>query len=83
MVTYTKDSFAYADLRHYRKKTQVALVFLQEPFCVETQEGIMEISPDTCVDWIDGYYLAIPGDGSKAYAIAPSFVYANYEPIEE
>ena len=68
-------------LTAYRKKTQVLLSFQHTPFTVETQEGDIFISPDTVDDWEDGYYIAYPEDGSKPYAIAPSFVRNNYEPV--
>ena len=64
----------------YRKRTTVALAFIQEPFSVDTQEGVLVISPDTVDDWEDGYYLAYPSDGSKPYAIAPRYVRDNYMP---
>jgi hypothetical protein len=64
-------------LRDYRKKTVVALAWVGEPFQVETQEGVLTMSPETCDDW-EGYYVAYPSDGSKPYAIAPKFVRENY-----
>ena len=63
----------------YRKKTPVWLYFVQEPFIVQTQEGSFDISPETVEGWEDGYFVAYPDDGSKPYAIAPSYVRANYE----
>ena len=66
----------------YRKKTTVQLVFVPEPFEVETQEGMMQIGPDTVDDWDEGYYVAYPNDGSKPYSIAPSFVRKNYVEAE-
>ena len=65
-------------LRSHRKKTTVALAFVREPFEVETQEGVLQISPDTVDDWEGGYYVAYPDDGSKPYPIAPRFVRDNY-----
>jgi hypothetical protein len=62
----------------YRKIGQVNLVFIDSPFEVETQEGIITISPETVEDWENGYYLAYPDDGSKPYAISPKFVRNNY-----
>lgn len=64
----------------HRKRTTVDLAFVDEPFTVETQEGVMTISPDTVDDWDGGYYLAYPSDGSKPYSIAPKFVRDNYVP---
>jgi hypothetical protein len=69
------------ELSPYRKKTMVYLKFVAEPFQVETQEGIMTISPETTDDWDDGYYIAYPDDGSKPYSIAPAFVRNNYEEV--
>ena len=65
----------------YRKATTVDMLFVQEPFVVETQEGSMTISPETVDDWDGGYFVAYPSDGSKPYAISPSFVRANYRPL--
>jgi peptidoglycan hydrolase-like protein with peptidoglycan-binding domain len=67
------------DLPWFRKKTRVQLLFVSEPFEIETQEGLMRIHPDTVDDWDDGYYIAFPDDGSKPYGIAPAYVRANYE----
>ena len=64
----------------YRKKTTVELAFVGEPFTVETQEGVLTISPQTVDDWEGGYYIAYPADGSKPYAIAPRYVRENYDP---
>lgn len=66
----------------HRKKTTVGLAFIREPFYVDTQEGEMLISPETCDDWDGGYYLAYPDDGSKPYSIGPKFVCGNYEAVE-
>ena len=66
------------DIPAYRKASTVQLLFVSEPFEVETQEGVVSISPDTVDDWEDGYYVAYPDDGSKPYAISPSFVRKNY-----
>jgi hypothetical protein len=66
--------------RPYRKKTTVDLSFVPEPFQVDTQEGLLTISPETVDDWDNGYYVAYPSDGSKPYAIAPAFVRDNYVP---
>lgn len=65
----------------HRKRTTVELAFITEPFTVDTQEGIMTISPETVDDWDGGYYLAFPSDGSKPYSIAPRYVRENYEPV--
>ena len=67
----------------YRKLSTVQLLFVKEPFEVETQEGLIKISPDTVDDWEDGYYVAYPDDGTKPYAISPAFVKKNYTPLEE
>ena len=66
------------NLTSHRKKTVVHLAFIDEPFRVRSQEGSLEISPDTVDDWDGGYYIAYPDDGSKPYAIAPSYVAQNY-----
>lgn len=66
----------------FRKKTRVQLLFVSEPFEVETQEGVMRIDPDNVDDWDGGYYIAFPDDGSKPYGIAPAYVRANYETLE-
>lgn len=62
----------------FRKAATVQLKFITEPFVVHSQEGEMTISPESTDDWDNGYYVAYPSDGSKPYAIAPSFVMANY-----
>ena len=67
----------------YRKKTTVDLMFTSEPFTVLSQEGPIVISPDTVDDWDGGYFVAYPNDGSKPYAIAPSYVRNNYVPVVE
>lgn len=68
-------------LDEYRKKITIKARFISEPFVVETQEGPITISPDTVDDWLDGYYIAYPGDGSKPYAIAPKFMGENYDAV--
>lgn len=73
--------FKPEDAVTHRKKTTVDLVFVSEPFVVDTQEGPMAITPETVDDWDNGYYVAYPDDGSKPYSIAPKFVRDNY--IEE
>ncbi len=70
------------DLPWFRKKTPVQLLFVSEPFEIETQEGVMRIGPDTVDDWDGGYYIAFPDDGSKPYGIAPGYVHAHYEALE-
>jgi peptidoglycan hydrolase-like protein with peptidoglycan-binding domain len=71
------------NLPWFRKKTRAQLLFVSEPFEIETQEGVMRINPDTVDDWDDGYYIAFPEDGSKPYAIAPAYVRANYEAVDQ
>lgn len=71
------------NLASHRKKTTVALSFQTEPFRVDTQEGVILISPDTVDDWDNGYYLAYPDDGSKPYSISPSFVRNNYVEVQD
>ena len=66
-----------------RKKTKVRAVFIREPFQVETQEGLMNISPETVDDWEGGYYVVYPDDGSKPYTWSPKFAKENYERVEE
>ena len=61
-----------------RKTATIKVAFIDEPFNVETQEGVMLISPDTTDDWEDGYYVVYPSDGSKPYSISPSFMRDNY-----
>jgi len=77
MATFTLDNRP-ENLVSHRKKTIVALAFINEPFTVETQEGEMLISPETVDDWHGGYYVAYPEDGSKPYSISPNFVWDNY-----
>ena len=67
-----------ANMTEYRKRSTIFAYFSKEPFMVDTQEGPMHISPETCDDWDGGYYLAYPSDGSKPYAISPSFMKMNY-----
>ena len=66
-------------LETYRKTGTVSLAFISEPFQIDTQEGVMTISPETVDDWDNGYYIAYPSDESKPYSISPSFVRKNYE----
>jgi len=61
-----------ADIPRFRKSSTVQLLFVAEPFFVETQEGAITISPETVDDWDEGYYVAYSDDGSKPYAIGPS-----------
>ena len=70
------------DTTPHRKKTTVGLAFLSEPFQVESQEGLVTVSPETVDDWDGGSYIAYPDDGSKPYAICPKFVQDNYIPAE-
>lgn len=72
-----------ADMPRFRKSSTVQLLFVAEPFEVETQEGPIAISPETVDDWDEGYFVAYPDDGSKPYAIAPSYVRANYVEFED
>jgi len=67
--------------QRYRKKSEVELAYIEEPFKVDTQEGEMVITPETVDDWEDGYYIAYPDDGSKPYAISPDYVRKNYEAV--
>lgn len=69
------------ETRPYRKRATVELAFITEPFTVETQEGVLTVSPETVDNWEGGYYLAYPSDGSKPYCISPKFVRENYEPV--
>lgn len=87
MATFTIATFTTAtftldnrpeNLLSHRKKTTVALAFIDTPFVVETQEGEMLISPETVDDWDNGYYVAYPDDGSKPYSISPEYVKNNY-----
>lgn len=71
------------DMPHYRKASTVQLLFIAEPFVVESQEGPVTIAPDTVDDWDNGYFVAYPDDGSKPYAISPRFVGANYVRIDD
>ena len=80
MTRYTLNNRP-AGLVPHRKTATVDLVFISESFEVETQEGLMTISPETVDGWDGGYFVAYPGDGSKPYAISPQFVRDNYEPV--
>ena len=64
-----------------RKKTTINAAFIKQPFVVHTQEGVMEIGPETVDDWDGGYWVVYPDDGSKPYAIAPRFMADNYEQV--
>ena len=66
------------EFREYLKRTKVRMSFITEPFMVETQEGLMTISPTTVDGWDGGYFIAYPGDGSKPYAIATKHVLDDY-----
>ncbi len=61
-----------------RKTAMIQAVYLTDPFVVNTQEGPMTISPHTVDDWLLGYYIAYPSDGSKPYSISPAFMRDNY-----
>ena len=61
-----------------RKTVTIKVMFVKEPFQVVTQEGLMQISPETTTDWEGGYYVAYPSDGSRPYSISPSFMRDNY-----
>jgi hypothetical protein len=69
------------DMRTMQKTATIDVAFVPEPFEVETQEGVLYIHPENVEDWDDGYYVAYPSDGSKPYAISPSFIRENYEEI--
>jgi hypothetical protein len=69
------------ETERYQKFGEVDLAFIDSPFEVETQEGILTISPETVDDWENGYYLAYPDDGTKPYAISPSFMRNNYKKV--
>lgn len=71
------------DLQEFRKASTIQAVKVPGPFKVDTQEGEMVISPETCDDFGDGYWIAYPSDGSKPYGIADSFMLKNYVPIEK
>ena len=77
MTTFSLD-MRPAGLLPHRKKSRILLAFIKEPFLIETQEGGMAINPKTVDDWDNGYFVAYPDDGSKPYAISPSFVRDNY-----
>lgn len=77
MKTYTLENKPDG-LETYRKSSTVNMVFMTEPFVVETQEGTITISPSTVDDWDGGYYLVYPDDGSKPYSMSPSFAKKNY-----
>ena len=64
-----------------RKTATIRVVFIEQPFRVDTQEGLMTISPADTDDWEDGYYLVYPSDGSKPYSISPSFMRDNYTEV--
>lgn len=66
------------DMKQYRKASTVELHFCEQPFQVETQEGLLTISPDTVDDWEGGYNVAYPSDGSKPYPMSPKFARENY-----
>ena len=61
-----------------RKTATIKVMFVNEPFQVDTQEGLMRISPETTTDWEGGYYVVYPSDGTKPYSISPSFMRDNY-----
>ena len=61
-----------------RKTATIDAAFTDTPFEVETQEGVLTISPSTVDDWDGGYYVAYPSDGTKPYPISPKFIGENY-----
>ena len=77
-VPFSIKNFPAGPAIEMRKVATIRVVYMKEPFYVETQEGIMYISPETCDDWQNGYYIAYPSDGSKPYAISPQFIADNY-----
>lgn len=80
MQTYTLETVP-PNLVGFKKIATIEAEFISVPFKIDTQEGIMEISPDTVDDWKMGYYVAYPSDGSKPYAISPGFMGENYKVI--
>lgn len=78
MNTYSLTNKPQGPAFSLKKKTFIRAVFLREPFSVETQEGTLLISPETCKDWDEGYWLAYPSDGSEPYAISPGYMSDNY-----
>lgn len=72
-----------------RKKTTVVAWFISEPFQVDTQEGIMILSDETCDDFSGvyagepyrGYFLLYPSDGTKPYTNSVPFFLPNYTPV--
>lgn len=78
MPLYTLTTKPTSIALELRKKTTISAIFISEPFDVETQEGVLVISPETVDDWEDGYYIAYPSDGSKPYPISPKYIRDNY-----
>lgn len=68
-------------MARFRKKSTAEALFITEPFKVETQEGVVEISPETVDGWDGGYWLVYPDDGSKPYTWAPLFKERNMEVV--
>ena len=64
-----------------RKTATIRATFVDRPFQVDSQEGLMRIAPETVDDWDGGYYLVYPSDGSLPYSISPSFMENNYTEV--
>ena len=64
-----------------RKTATIRAIFIDQPFQVDSQEGLMVISPVNVDDWEGGYYVVYPSDGTKPYSISPSFMRDNYTEV--
>ena len=64
-----------------RKTATIRAIFIDQPFQVDSQEGLMRIAPETTTDWEGGYYVVYPSDGTKPYSISPSFMRDNYTEV--
>lgn len=78
MQQFSLENRPDAKFMEMRKTATIHVAHITDPFVVETREGEMEISPEQCDDWDNGYWIAYPADGSKPYAISPEFMGKNY-----
>ena len=82
MKLYTRQEGPPTEARVARKKTLTRVLFVEEPFAVETHEGVIKIDESTD-GWRGGYWIAWPADGSAPYSISPEYMTSNYEIQEE
>ncbi len=81
MKTFTLENKP-AELKKAQKTAKIFVKKMEEPFQLETQEGLLTYSPETTDDWEDGYVIAYTEDGSKPYAMSQSYFRDCYEYVQ-